>query len=236
MMGHDFYYPPKNKLFVARYVEFFESSLISQEASESTTEFYEIQREDTLPSDKTRKHQTEVEHQNVIPHHDEIPICRSAWIPQAPERYGFYVDSEEHRTVGSKWIFKKKTDMDGNAHTYKAHLVVKGYTQTYGLYYEVTFSPIVDIKAIRILMIVAAFYDYENQDAFKPEEVRCMQRVPYASADRIYHVCSKNILKYLRNTKDIFLVYGGDIESELRVTSYTDVGVETDHDDTRSQT
>ncbi|GKD59919.1 retrotransposon protein, putative, ty1-copia subclass [Tanacetum coccineum] len=32
------------------------------------------------------------------------------------------------KTVGSKWLFKKKTDMDGNVHTYKARLVAKGYT------------------------------------------------------------------------------------------------------------
>nr|GFB25219.1 hypothetical protein [Tanacetum cinerariifolium] len=31
------------------------------------------------------------------------------------------------KTVGSKWLFKKKTDMDGNVHIYKARLVAKGY-------------------------------------------------------------------------------------------------------------
>nr|GFD24342.1 retrovirus-related Pol polyprotein from transposon TNT 1-94 [Tanacetum cinerariifolium] len=35
------------------------------------------------------------------------------------------------RTVGSKWIFKKKTDMDGAVYIFKAHLVAKGFTQTY---------------------------------------------------------------------------------------------------------
>nr|GEY04239.1 hypothetical protein [Tanacetum cinerariifolium] len=58
---------------------------------------------------------------------------------------------------------------------------------------------------------------------------------------RIHYVCShwtavKNILKYLRNTKDTFLVYGGDLEAELRVNCYCDVGFETDRDDTKSQT
>ncbi|GJU41518.1 retrotransposon protein, putative, ty1-copia subclass [Tanacetum coccineum] len=37
------------------------------------------------------------------------------------------------KTVGSKWLFKKKTDMDGAVHTYKARLVAKGYTQTPGI-------------------------------------------------------------------------------------------------------
>nr|GEX93560.1 hypothetical protein [Tanacetum cinerariifolium] len=46
----------------------------------------------------------------------------------------------------------------------------------------------------------------------------------------------KNILKYLRNTKDMFLVYGGDIKRELRVSCYTNVGYLTDADDLKSQT
>ncbi|GJS28810.1 retrotransposon protein, putative, ty1-copia subclass [Tanacetum coccineum] len=65
------------------------------------------------------------------------------------------------KTVGSKWLFKKKTDMDGSVHTYKALLVAKGVTQTYGVDYEETFSPVADIKAIKILIAIAAFYDYE---------------------------------------------------------------------------
>nr|GEW48395.1 retrotransposon protein, putative, Ty1-copia subclass [Tanacetum cinerariifolium] len=65
------------------------------------------------------------------------------------------------KSVSSKWLFKKKTDMDGNVHTYKAHLVVKGYTQTPGIDYEETFSPVADIRAIRILIAIAVYYDYE---------------------------------------------------------------------------
>ncbi|GJY44755.1 retrotransposon protein, putative, ty1-copia subclass [Tanacetum coccineum] len=65
------------------------------------------------------------------------------------------------KTVGHKWLFKKKTDMDGAVHTYKARLVAKGFTQTLGIDYEETFSPVADIRAIRILIAIAAFYDYE---------------------------------------------------------------------------
>ncbi|KAK9006405.1 hypothetical protein V6N11_035445 [Hibiscus sabdariffa] len=43
----------------------------------------------------------------------------------------------------------------------------------------------------------------------------------------------KNILKYLRRTKDVFLVYGG--EEELRIKGYTDASFQTDKDDLRSQ-
>ncbi|GJR47602.1 retrotransposon protein, putative, ty1-copia subclass [Tanacetum coccineum] len=65
------------------------------------------------------------------------------------------------RTVGSKWLFKKKTDMDGAVYIFKARLVAKGFTQTYGVDYEETFSPVADIRAIRILIAIAAYYDYE---------------------------------------------------------------------------
>jgi hypothetical protein len=43
----------------------------------------------------------------------------------------------------------------------------------------------------------------------------------------------KNILKYLRRTKDNFLIYGG--ETELSVRGYTDASFQTDRDDSRSQ-
>nr|GFC10042.1 retrotransposon protein, putative, Ty1-copia subclass [Tanacetum cinerariifolium] len=51
--------------------------------------------------------------------------------------------------------------MDGNVHIYKARLVAKGYTQTPRIDYEETFSPVADIRAIRILIAIAAYYDYE---------------------------------------------------------------------------
>ncbi|GKC00327.1 hypothetical protein Tco_0986463, partial [Tanacetum coccineum] len=52
----------------------------------------------------------------------------------------------------------------------------------------------------------------------------------------LYWTTVKNILNYLRNTKDMFLVYGDDMKRELRVACYTDVGYLMDADDLRSQT
>ncbi|GKD60160.1 hypothetical protein Tco_1297669 [Tanacetum coccineum] len=46
----------------------------------------------------------------------------------------------------------------------------------------------------------------------------------------------KNILKYLRNTKDIFLVYGGNPEAKLRVNCYCNAGFEIDINDMKSLT
>ncbi|KAJ9556642.1 hypothetical protein OSB04_011256 [Centaurea solstitialis] len=63
--------------------------------------------------------------------------------------------------VGRKWIFKKKTDMVGNVHTFKARLVAKGFTQTHGIDYDETFSPVAMLKTIRILMAISAYFNYE---------------------------------------------------------------------------
>ena len=52
-------------------------------------------------------------------------------------------------------------DMDGNMTTYKARLVAKGFTQVQGIDYDETFSPVAMFKSIRILLAIAAFYDYE---------------------------------------------------------------------------
>nr|GEY13343.1 putative retrotransposon Ty1-copia subclass protein [Tanacetum cinerariifolium] len=60
------------------------------------------------------------------------------------------------KTLCSKWLFKKKMDMDGVVHIYKARLVAKGYTQTPWIDYEEPFSPVADIRAIRILIAITA--------------------------------------------------------------------------------
>nr|GFB91328.1 hypothetical protein [Tanacetum cinerariifolium] len=80
----------------------------------------------------------------------------------------------------------------------------------------------------------------KSQGASTPAEMKRMQNVPMPR--RLVPLCHihwttvKNILKYLRNTKDMFLVYGGDLKRELRVSCYTDAGYLTDADDLKSQT
>nr|GEY05948.1 retrovirus-related Pol polyprotein from transposon TNT 1-94 [Tanacetum cinerariifolium] len=65
------------------------------------------------------------------------------------------------KPIGHNWLFKNKIDMDGVVQTYKARLVAKGFTQTPGIDYEETFSPVADIRDIRILIAITTFYDYE---------------------------------------------------------------------------
>ncbi|KAJ9565872.1 hypothetical protein OSB04_001838 [Centaurea solstitialis] len=71
-------------------------------------------------------------------------------------------DLPQHcRAVGRKWVFKKKTDIDGNVHTFKARLVAKGFAQTHGIDYDETFSPVAMLKSIWILMAISAYFNYE---------------------------------------------------------------------------
>ena len=54
----------------------------------------------------------------------------------------------------------------------------------------------------------------------------------YQSPDEEHWIAIKNILKYLRRTKDLFLIFRGD--SKLRVESYTESDFISDPDDRKS--
>ncbi|GJX66138.1 retrotransposon protein, putative, ty1-copia subclass [Tanacetum coccineum] len=366
MMGYYFYYPLENKIFVARNVEFFENGITVQKASGShgllevsgsDVRLELIQEDDTQPYENTSDRHIEVKSNEVEPHSVEVLIRRPGRISQAPDIYGSYVDDEEHELgdhneppnykatlsypESDKWLNARNTEMQSmkDNQVWCARLVAKGHTQTYVVDYGETFSPVADIRAIRILLAIAAFYDYEiwhmdvkewspkrgssrswnkrfdeeikklgftqNPDelcvylkasgitvaflvlyvddilimrnnitmlqdvkswlcAKTHSKVKRMQRVPYILAigsimyavrctrpdvTFVQNLCSqftqnpgeahwtavKTILKYLRNTKDMFLVYGENPETKLKLTCYTDAGFQTDKDDTKSQ-
>ncbi|GJU19636.1 retrotransposon protein, putative, ty1-copia subclass [Tanacetum coccineum] len=104
----------------------------------------------------------------------------------------------------------------------------------------------------------------KTQGANTPNEVNHMQGVTYASAigsimyavrctrpdvafaqnlysrflqnlDEAHWIAVKTIFKYLRNTKDMVLIYEGKPETMLKVTCYTDASIKTNKYDTKSQ-
>ncbi|GJT35539.1 retrotransposon protein, putative, ty1-copia subclass, partial [Tanacetum coccineum] len=148
-IGYSFYYPPENKVLVARNVEFVENSRITQEASISLEDLEIIQKEDTHPSIDTSLNYEE-DDQEIDKPQSEIILIRDLGEPAnykaalLDHKYDKWLnamnlemqsmkDNEvwdlvdllpNGKTVGSKWLFKKKTDIDGDVHNYKAHLVI----------------------------------------------------------------------------------------------------------------
>ena len=55
---------------------------------------------------------------------------------------------DDRQAIENKWIFKKKTDADGNVTIYKARLVAKGFRQVQGVDYDETFSPVAMLKSV----------------------------------------------------------------------------------------
>ena len=57
-----------------------------------------------------------------------------------------------HNVVGCHWIFKTKLRSDGSIERHKARLVAQGFSQIHGLDFGDTFSPIVRLATVRIIL------------------------------------------------------------------------------------
>ncbi|XP_041995839.1 uncharacterized mitochondrial protein AtMg00820-like [Salvia splendens] len=69
--------------------------------------------------------------------------------------------SEGCKTIGCKWILRRKYKTDGTIEKYKASLVVKGIKQQEGYDFFDTYSPVTRITCIRVLLAIAVMYSLE---------------------------------------------------------------------------
>ena len=59
---------------------------------------------------------------------------------------------DDWQAIENKWIFKKKTDTDGNVTVYKARLVAKVFRQVQGVDYDEIFSLVAMLKSVQITL------------------------------------------------------------------------------------
>ncbi|GJU33807.1 retrotransposon protein, putative, ty1-copia subclass [Tanacetum coccineum] len=264
-MGYYFYFPPENKIVVARYAEFFEKNLITQEVSGRAVDLEEIQDEDTSPSEITSEIPMEVEEaeEHSLGDLNEPTSYKAAmldfesnkWIDAINAEIQFVMDNMVwvlvdlppgcktvgmfcyERFEGEAFIIGIKIYRDRSKRLIRLgqnacmDKILKRYKMDNSKRGHIPMQERLDLN--------------KTQGASTPKEVKRMQNVPYASAvgsimyanpGESHWTAVKNILKYLRNTKDMFLVYGGNPKAELRVDCYCNAGFETDIDDMKSLT
>lgn len=100
--------------------------------------------------------------------------------------------------VSCKWILRIKRNADRSVDRYKAHLVAKDFTQRKGIDFHATFSPIVKLTTVCIVLSVVLHYNWylcqlDVNNAFLrgdlDEEVYMAQPLGFASNDKLTHIC-----------------------------------------------
>ncbi|KAL1223769.1 Retrovirus-related Pol polyprotein from transposon RE2 [Cardamine amara subsp. amara] len=84
---------------------------------------------------------------------------------------------KEKNIISVKWIYRLKTNANGDPIKHKARLVARGFTQEYGVDYLETFAPVSRHDTIRTILTVAAqerwkLYQMDVKSAFLNGELQ----------------------------------------------------------------
>lgn len=78
---------------------------------------------------------------------------------------------QNKRVIGTRWIFKNKSDKSGMIVSYKVRLVARGYSQIEGKDFDETFSPVTLLEFVRLLLAIgchleSALHQMDVKSAF----------------------------------------------------------------------
>jgi len=65
-------------------------------------------------------------------------------------------NSSSKNVIENKWVYKIKYNSEGEIEKYKTMLVAKGFAQKYGVNYEETFSSIVTMAIVKLIITLLA--------------------------------------------------------------------------------
>lgn len=68
---------------------------------------------------------------------------------------------ENCKPITCKWVYRLKKKSDGTIDRCKARLVARGFSQSYGLDYEETFSPVAKMVTVRTIFSLAAYRNWK---------------------------------------------------------------------------
>lgn len=134
----------------------------------------------------------------------------------------------EREPIGSKWVFKKKTNAEGKVEKYKARLVAKGYSQVSGIDFGDIFSPVAKVTSIRLLLSVAAAFDFEVEQmdvkttflhGNPEEEIYMKQPEGFAVKGKKELVC--RLKKYLYGSKQSPRMWYQKFDTFIRGLGFT---------------
>uniref|UniRef100_A0AAV1UBQ4 Polyprotein n=1 Tax=Peronospora matthiolae TaxID=2874970 RepID=A0AAV1UBQ4_9STRA len=70
---------------------------------------------------------------------------------------------QDIRPIGCRWIFAKKRNEHGQVVRYKARLVANGFKQKFGVDFFETYSPVANMKSIRVVLAVVVTKGYVTE-------------------------------------------------------------------------